>query len=163
MPWLRPMQGVNLYLRACLAMEARQDLHILKQDVRRLHHLDRKRVSPTSLLVRPKWNQRLAWLLIFSATAVVEGDDIMIERFLPIPFCRATRPGKSANHFPAPAFILAKSALGTMPSATSASAARSSICSQRRSLFFVRPDGPHFRSGIARNHASSVKRRVAGV
>jgi hypothetical protein len=30
-------------------------------------------------------------------------------------------------------------------------------------LVFVCPDGPHFRSGVARDHGLSVKRRKPGV
>ena len=62
-----------------------------------------------SLLVRPKCNQRLAGALIFSATAVVKRDDVVVERLFQFPLRVRPEPWQSANHASKPALIFAKS------------------------------------------------------
>ena len=119
-------------------------------------------VSTTSLLVRPKWNQRLARSLIFSATAVVKPMTSWLSVFSS-SFWRATRPGRSANHWSAPRFHLGKIASRHDAFRDERLAGEQFDLQPDAELVFVGPDGPHFRAGIARNHEASVRGQKSGV
>ena len=119
-------------------------------------------VSMMSLLVRPKWNQRLAWSWIFSATAVVKPMTSWL-RVFSSSFWRATRPGKSANHLSAPRFDFGEIGARHDAFLDQRFAGEQFDLKPEPELVFVGPDGPHFRSGIARNHAMSLKRRGSRV
>ena len=79
-----------------------------------------------SLLVRPKWSQRLAGAPMFSATLVVKA----MTSWLSVRSSSLQRSRLNA----ARVLICAKSFFGTSPSAQSAWLASSSICSQISSL-----------------------------
>ena len=128
-PWLRPMQGVSL---CSLARRAITGSSVSTSRIR-MSALwtiwTAKAVSTMSELVRPKCSHRLARSSICSATAVVKPITSWL-RVFSSSLARSVRALVSAKHFSAPAFILARSAAGTMPARARASLASISIWSQ---------------------------------
>jgi len=72
MPWLRPIMGVSWYFFALAAMILRSALTSAIRMSADCTICTAKAVSTMSLLVRPKWSQRLAGAPMFSATLVVK-------------------------------------------------------------------------------------------
>ena len=84
------MPGCEFIFARLFGNGSPQDLYILKQNIHGLHHLDGKcRVHDVTAGQAENGTQRLAWWLIFSATAVVKPMTSWL-RTLSSSFCRAT-------------------------------------------------------------------------
>ena len=122
MPWLRPIIGVNLCLRALAAMTRRRLFTSAMRIFTDSLICTAKAVSMMSLLVSPKCSQRLAGLPMFSPTFVVNA----MTSWLSVRSSSRQRLMLKA----ALAFICLRCDFGTSPSLLSASAASNSISSQ---------------------------------
>ena len=122
MPWLRPIIGVYMCLRALAPMTFRRRLTSAMRILSDSFICTANAVSMMSLLVRPKCSQRLAGLPMFSETLVVKA---MTSWFSVRSSSRQRSMVKEAL-----SFICLRCFFGTSPSSQSASAASSSMSSQ---------------------------------
>ena len=162
MPWLRPMHGVNLN---SLARRLRIGSSFFTSAMSRSALCTiwtANAVSMMSLLVRPKWNQRLALSWIFSATAVVKPMTSWL-RVFSSSFWRDDEAGQIGEPFVRAAFDFGEIGARHDAFLDQGFAGEEFDLEPETELVFVGPDGPHFRSGIARNHEASLKSRRTGV
>ena len=91
-----------------------------------------------------------------------EGDDIMIERFLQF-FLAGNEAGQVGEPFVRAGFDFGEVGPGHDALLDERLAGEEFDLEPDAELVFVGPDGPHFRSGIARDHGARVKRRESRV
>ncbi len=105
------------------------------QDVRALRHLHGE-AGVADVAARQAEMQPAAGAVVdFFGDGGGEADDVVVERFLQFLLPLDEAISNRQNIFRRRVLIFAKSFFGTTPSATSASLASNSICSQMRSLF----------------------------
>ena len=130
-----PDQGVNWYSFARAGDDWQQLLCVGDENVRACVICTANAVSHDIAAGQAEMQPAAGGVVDFFGDGGGEADDVVVERFFQFLLRVRPRLCMSARPFLRAGFILAKSALGTMPSSTSASLASSSICSQILSLF----------------------------
>ena len=132
-------------------------LDVGDQNVRALHHLHGVAGVAHVAAGQAEMEPAAGVVVDFLGDGGGEADDVVVERFFPVR--AGGRRGRAGRRTicPQPALILAKSARGHDAFGDERLAGEQFDLQPDAELVFVRPDGPHFRAGIARNHGTRVK------
>ena len=134
MPWLRPMQGVNLCSFRAAGDDGQKFFHVGDQDVRRLLHLHGVAGVAHVAAGQAEMKPAAGVVIDVFGDGGGEADDVVVEDFFQFALA-GDEAGQIGEPFVAAGFDLREILRGTIFSFTSASLASSSICSQILSLF----------------------------
>ena len=145
-----------VFLGAPVAMDGQQLLHVGDEDVRALHHLDGEGGVNDVAAGQAEMEPAAGVVVDFFGDGGGEADDVVIERLFQFLLAR-DEAGQIGEPFVRAAFDFGEIGARHDAFLDQCLAGEQFDLQPEPELVFVGPDGPHFRSGIARNHAHEPK------